>query len=315
MILVTGSTGYIGSQITKYFDNNGVKYVGIDDFRHSSSKNISNKKKFIKTDFNNSAIVNKIIHKYKIETIIHCAASSYVLEGEIKKKQYLQNNYKNTKKFIDLCEKSLINNFIFMSSSNVYSDSSKAYSEKDKKKPKNIYGKSKLKIEKHLQKKKFKNTIILRLFNIVGLANKFITTNKINKKYQRLINNLFNTNSKKNLSIRYKNNKNRLIYPSRDFLDIRDLLVLIKKIITSLNKKKLNNIIVNVGSGKSIAINNIIYIYNKKFNFNINPTFVKIDNKEIMITKANIKKVNKIFKWKPKVSLLNSLKSYKKYLR
>ena len=90
MILVTGSTGYIGSQITKYFDNNGVKYVGIDDFRHSSSKNISNKKKFIKTDFNNSAIVNKIIHKYKIETIIHCAASSYVLEGEIKKKQYLQ---------------------------------------------------------------------------------------------------------------------------------------------------------------------------------------------------------------------------------
>ena len=92
-------------------------------------------------------------------------------------------------------------------------------------------------------------------------------------------------------------------------------MVLIKKIITSLNKKKLNNIIVNVGSGKSIAINNIIYICNKKFNFNINPTFVKIDNKEIMITKANIKKVNKIFKWKPKVSLLNSLKSYKKYLR
>ena len=38
MILVTGSAGYIGSQISKYFDDNGIKYIGIDDFRHSTTK-------------------------------------------------------------------------------------------------------------------------------------------------------------------------------------------------------------------------------------------------------------------------------------
>ena len=314
MILVTGSAGYIGSQISKYFDNNGIKYIGIDDFRHSTTKNITNKKKFIRSDFNNLKKINKIIDKYKIETILHCAASSYVLEGEIKKKQYFQNNYKNTKKFIDLCKKKLVSNFIFMSSSNVYSDSNKTYFEKSKKKPKNIYGKTKLKIEKYLLKKNFNKVIILRLFNIIGLTNKFFVTNKINIHHQRLITNLFNKKKDK-LIIRYKRLNNRTIYPSRDFLDIKDLLILIKKINKNLSKMNIKNIILNIGSGKSININEIIYTCNKKFNLNIKLNYIKINHKEIMTTKANIKKVNKIFKWKPRYSLLNSLESYKKYLR
>ena len=314
MILVTGSAGYIGSQISKYFDNNGIKYIGIDDFRHSTTKNITNKKKFIRSDFNNLKKINKIIDKYKIETILHCAASSYVLEGEIKKKQYFQNNYKNTKHFIDLCKKKLVSNFIFMSSSNVYSDSNKTYFEKSKKKPKNIYGKTKLKIEKYLLKKNFNKVIILRLFNIIGLTNKFFVTNKINIHHQRLITNLFNKKKDK-LIIRYKRLNNRTIYPSRDFLDIKDLLILIKKINKNLSKMNIKNIILNIGSGKSININEIIYTCNKKFNLNIKLNYIKINRKEIMITKANIKKVNKIFKWKPRYSLLNSLESYKKYLR
>lgn len=314
MILVTGSAGYIGSQISKYFDNNGIKYIGIDDFRHSTTKNITNKKKFIRSDFNNLKKINKIIDKYKIETILHCAASSYVLEGEIKKKQYFQNNYKNTKQFIDLCKKKLVSNFIFMSSSNVYSDSNKTYFEISKKEPKNIYGKTKLKIEKYLLKKNFNKVIILRLFNIIGLTNKFFVTNKINIHHQRLITNLFNKKKDK-LIIRYKSFNNRTIYPSRDFLDIKDLLILIKKINKNLSKINIKNIILNIGSGKSININKIIYTCNKKFNLNIKLNYIKINRKEVMITKANIKKVNKIFKWKPRYSLLNSLESYKKYLR
>ena len=79
-----------------------------------------------------------------------------------------------------------------------------------------------------------------------------------------------------------------------------------------MNIKK---IVLNIGSGKSINIDKIIYICNKNFNLNIKLNYIKINNKEIMITKANIKKVNKIFKWKPRYSLLNSLESYKKYLR
>ena len=120
MILVTGSTGYIGSQISECFERNNINYIGIDNFSYSTQKNISNQNKFINADYKEIARINRIIKKFNIETVIHCAASSYVLEGEFKKKKYIENNYKNTIKFIDACNKNSVKNFIFLSTSNVY---------------------------------------------------------------------------------------------------------------------------------------------------------------------------------------------------
>ena len=238
MILVTGSAGYIGSQITEYFEKNNINYIGIDNFLYSIPANITSKKRFIKTDFKDSKKITKIIKKFNIDTIIHCAAASYVLEGEFKKKKYIKNNYKNTIIFINVCKKNFVKNFIFLSSSNVYSQSNMSYREDSKKKPKNIYGKTKLRIENYLLTRKFESVIILRLFNIIGLIKKFYSPNKINRKYQRLITNLFNSTKKKEITIRYKKKGNKNIYPSRDFLDIRDFLIFIKKIIYLLKKIK-----------------------------------------------------------------------------
>ena len=315
MILVTGSAGYIGSQITEYFEKNNINYIGIDNFLYSIPANITNKKRFIKTDFKDSKKITKIIKKFNIDTIIHCAAASYVLEGEFKKKKYIKNNYKNTIIFINVCKKNFVKNFIFLSSSNVYSQSNMSYREDSKKKPKNIYGKTKLRIENYLLTRKFESVIILRLFNIIGLIKKFYTPNKINRKYQRLITNLFNSIKKKEITIRYKKKANKNIYPSRDFLDIRDFLIFIKKIIYLLKKNKINKIILNLGSGKTTSINKVIYLCKKKFNLNIKLNFIEISNKEIMITKANINKSKKIIKWNPRITILSSLKSYSNFLK
>ena len=91
------------------------------------------------------------------------------------KKNIRINNIIKTKKFIEHCLELKIKNFIFLSSSNVYSEKKKIYSENDQTNPKNYYGKTKLTIEKFLLNKKniFNNLIILRLFNVVGLTKKF----------------------------------------------------------------------------------------------------------------------------------------------
>ena len=95
MILVTGSTGYIGSQITHFLESNNIRYIGIDNFLHSSNFNINNKKKFFKIDIKDSGKIKKVVKKFNIKTVIHCAASSYVVKSVAKLFEKLFENVEN----------------------------------------------------------------------------------------------------------------------------------------------------------------------------------------------------------------------------
>ena len=125
MILLTGSSGYIGSHISHILEKNKIKYIGIDNLSKSSINNIVNKKRFLKLDYGNENKMKKLLANNSISSVIHCAAYAYVLESERKKKMYFNNNVQQTKKLINQCIKKKIQNFIFLSSSNVYKDSNK----------------------------------------------------------------------------------------------------------------------------------------------------------------------------------------------
>ena len=43
MILITGSTGYIGSHISQYFDQRKINYIGIDNNTYSNRTNVQKK--------------------------------------------------------------------------------------------------------------------------------------------------------------------------------------------------------------------------------------------------------------------------------
>ena len=48
MILITGSAGYIGSEICKLLEEKKIKYIGVDSLKYTYVSNIFNKKNFIK---------------------------------------------------------------------------------------------------------------------------------------------------------------------------------------------------------------------------------------------------------------------------
>jgi UDP-glucose 4-epimerase len=307
MILITGSSGYIGSEIVNEFEKRNIKYIGIDSQIYSSPKNIVNKKKYIKIDISNSKIKN-LIQKNKIETVIHCAALSYVLDAESNKSKYILNNITKTKKFINLCKKANIRNFIFLSSSNVYSEGPKTFSEKNFTNPINLYGKTKIIIEKYLRTKKFESLIILRLFNIVGLTKKFYVFKFNKENYQRLFFKLANV--RLNFQINYQISNNKKIFPKRDFIDISDVSSVILRLLNKIKEKKIFDTF-NLGSGESVSTMNIC----KKFNKNATFKFKKISKKELSVTKANINKIKKFLSWQPQVKIENSIKSTLKFIR
>ncbi len=303
MILITGCAGYIGSQLSYELKNKKFNFIGLDNLKHSYRKNFPLKKNFFRLDISSNQI-NILIKQNKIKTVIHCAALSYVMDGEDNKQKYNLNNIVKTKKFINMCKNNGVVNFIFFSSSNVYGNTGQVFSENTLRKPINTYGKNKLNIENYLIKKNFSNSIILRLFNIVGVINKFYIF-KPKTKYQRFFFKLIDKNFRP--TIKFYMKKKIIFYPKRDFLDITDLNILILKIIRKLKKRRIKSIF-NVGSGRDESIFDLYNKFNKRIKIK-KPIYRILSKKELQKTLANNSKTMRYFNWKPVINLERSIRS------
>ena len=311
MILLTGAAGYIGSHIFHEFERKEIKVLGIDNL---STSNVKNKytKKILKLDINDNLKLKKIIKRNKIDTVIHTAAFSHPLESLKYPKKYKNNNVIKTKNFIKICKNNGVKSFIFFSSSNVYSEKEEGpYKENNLTKPKNYYGKTKILIEKILRRnnKYFSNLIILRLFNVVGYYSDFkYYENKY--KFKRIFNIMQNELSKnKSFKLYYYMKNKKIIFPERDFVHIKDLNLLLFKILSGF-KKKLTTKVYNVGSGKPTNVKKLIKIYENHAKIKIKYNLKKINKIELKSVFADIKKVKSDFYWSPKYTIKSIIKSY-----
>ena len=295
MILVTGCTGYIGFHVCEFLELKKIPYFGIDNFSKSHSKNIIDKKKFQKMDINSDKI-SILLKSKKIKTILHAAAYSFPLESENNKKKYSINNIKKTKKFIKLCQRFNVEKFIFLSSSNVYNFNLRqicSVKENNMIKPNNYYGKTKSVIEKYL-KNKFKTCYILRLFNIAGYSNKR-KFHEFKNNYRRIMPVITDAyKNKLKLKINLFKNKNKILFPARDFVHIQDLLNIILKITKRDNT---GYKVMNVCNNKLIYLNLIIKNFEQKLNKKIRYTS-KLNNKgNYSYTLGNNSKLKKNLKF------------------
>ena len=314
MILITGSTGYIGSHLSYYFQKKKIEFIGIDNLSYSYKSNINKKANHFFFDISSKKKVYQLIKKYNIDIVIHAAAFSYVLEAEKEKKKYFVNNITRTMKFIDTCKRANIKKFIFFSSSNVYKEKKEMIKikEKDSTKPKNFYGQNKLLIEQYLKKKKFDSLIILRLFNIIGVFNpKFKIFNFKKENYQRLIFKIIqNIKNRKITNINFLKVKDKKKFPSRDFISINSLSFIIFKLIIIIKSNKRINKTFNIGSGIATDINKITCEIKKRFKNKVKFKYLPISKKELNYTKACIDNIFRYLKYKPKFNLIKTLKTH-----
>ena len=128
-IIMTGANGFVGS----YFKSKYADKYNIQTFS------------FLKDDFN-SLNVNHT------DVIIYLSALVHQMGGATKE-EYEKVNVTQTLELAKKAEESGVKHFIFMSSIKVYGEETNvAYSETSTCKPKDVYGKSKLKAENELRK-------------------------------------------------------------------------------------------------------------------------------------------------------------------
>ena len=288
--LVTGGTGFIGSNICKLLlkKNYNVKIFD-NNFRGSSSKivNIKKKVKFIRGDVRNIKSLNKAMKQ--TDAVIHLAYINGTKYFYTKPVLTLDIAIKGIINVIDLCIKNRIRELYLASSSEVYqtpdkipTDESEPLRIPDIFNPRYSYGGGKILTELmgiHYGKKYFKKLIIFRPHNVYGpdegsehVIPDFISKFKLLKK------------KKKKFEIQGSGNEIRSFIYIEDFLSAFNLI---------LDRGKHLNIY-NIGTSEKIRIKDLAYKMAKLYNNKINIKKVSLRKGSTKYRVPDIKKIKKL---------------------
>ena len=299
-ILVTGGAGYVGSHIVEQLVKKSFLNIFIvDDLSTGHKRLISKKANFIKANINKTQLIKKIILKNKIDTIIHLAAKTIVTESEKKPKLYYNVNVLGTRSLLNAAKNSSVKNFLFSSTAAVYGSKIRYVNENSRTLPDSVYGKTKLQAENLVKKEFKKNYIILRYFNVVGASpsKKIGLINKYGQLFKNFAVEILKKKPKLNV---YGNDYNTADGTCvRDFIHVSDLADIHLKVLFKVSKNN-KSIILNCGYGRGFSVLEVVNNFKK---FSKNKVLVRFEKRrkaEIVESVANVIKLKKYLKWRPK---------------
>ena len=301
-ILVTGGSGFIGSNITKYLVKEKYNAIVFDNNSRGKSrrlKDVRNKIKFIKGDIRDKKKLLSI--KGKVDTVIHLAYVNGTKFFYKKPFEILDIAVNGLINILEFCKKKKVKNFFLASSSEVYQNPFKIPTDEnemlkipDIHNPRYSYGGGKIISElygTHFAKKFLKKFIIFRPHNVYGkdMGNEHVIPEFINR-FKKL-----------------RNRKNFLIYGTgqeiRSFIHIDDFVSGFDKIF----KKGKNQEIYNIGTNEKIRIAKLAKLIALILKKNIKFKKTKILKGSPSIRCPNINKIKKLG-FKQKIRLKDGVK-------
>lgn len=170
-ILVTGGAGYIGSHVVRQLSEQGESVVVLDNLSTGFRDAVLGAE-LVEGNTGDMELVNALISKHKVDTVMHFAAHTIVPESVENPLKYYRNNTANTRNLLECCQTTNIKHFVFSSTAAVYGEPESAtINEETPTNPINPYGMSKLMSEIMLRDlaKAFPMThVVLRYFNVAG---------------------------------------------------------------------------------------------------------------------------------------------------
>ena len=300
--IITGGAGFIGSHLVEKLLRLKKKVIVLDNLstgRIENIKNFLNKIKFIKCDISKKGKWTKEF-KGKIY-VIHLASVADIVPSIEYPEKYFESNVKGTLNVLNASKKSKIIKFVYSASSSCYGIPNKfPTNEKEKLKPMYPYALTKKMGEDlivHWSKVYKIPYISLRLFNVYG------TRSRTSGTYGAMFGVFLAQKLSKQPFTIVGTGKQK-----RDFTYVSDVV----NAIIQACRSSLKNEILNVGSGQTVSILKITNILKGE------KCFIKKRPGEPQITFANINKIKRKLRWKPKINIeqgINMLLKDIKYWR
>jgi len=308
-VLVTGGAGYIGSVLVDRLITGGHQVNVIDDLSNGYLGNIHKDAKFFQGSILDTDLLNKALDQ--IEVVLHLGAKIRVEEGESKPELYKQVNIEGTLNLLNLCKEKRISKFVFASTAAVYGNPDDfPVTESSKEAPVNVYGQTKLEIDKYLAKNavdKGISAISFRFFNVGG-ALKNAEGKWLKIKHEgatHLIPSILRSSEEKPLSIFGNDWPTSDGTPVRDFVHVLDLADALVKSLTHLDKP--GHKIINLGTATGSTVLEVVkaaeVALGRKINFKF--TDKRAGDSYALVTSNKIAK--EILGWQPIKSLANIL--------
>lgn len=297
-VFVTGGAGFFGATLVASLLKKNYQVIIFDNFSNSSEKKISpllaKGAKLVKGDITDYKSIENAMDDSDI--VIHLAASINVEDSILNPEKTHNVNVDGSINVFRACVANKVRKIIVASSAAVYGQpENPLVSENSSTNPISPYGKSKLNMEKHIQKFSQDNNldcIILRFFNIYGKGQ--------SDAYAGVI-----TKFMKNIS----ENKQLVIFGdgsnTRDFIAIEDVIDSIHNAISNLDGKR--GTCYNIASGRHVSIKELaelmLSISGKKLEIKYEPP----KKGDIPHSQANIDLAKKELDFHPKISLKEGL--------
>lgn len=127
-ILITGGAGFIGSNFVKYILQNypGVRVVNLDKLTYAG--NLENLRDvednpnyhFVRGDICNQELVEYVVQKFEVDTIVNFAAESHVDRSILGPEIFIKTNVLGTQVLLEVVKKFGVKKFIQISTDEVY---------------------------------------------------------------------------------------------------------------------------------------------------------------------------------------------------
>ena len=291
---VTGGAGFVGNNIVKLLVSKGHSVKVIDNLHTGKKENldeVKDKIEFLNIDIQDYDSMEK--NMKDIDGVFHQAALTVVQDSFTRPEEYFDVNVHGTENIFKLANENKFK-VVYASSSSVYGHKQKMpIKENMETKPINQYGQTKLECEYLFEKySKLGGSIIgLRYFNIFGKGQTVEYAGVITKFIERL-----------------KEGKAPIIFGKgsqiRDFIYVNDIA---KANLMAMNCNK-SNLLVNIGSGKTISVLELANIMIKISGLELNPIFTESLQGDIEKSHADISLAKKSFGWESEITLQEWLK-------
>ena len=302
--VVTGGAGYIGSHICSALKDDANQSVLLIDLHGKNRPQATDHCDIFADEDFGSQLVHQTIMNTKPSTVIHCAEDNTADLSLIDPLAVWQNNAAKTVSFLKTCIFAGVQNFIFLSSSNIYPGGKTAHQEIDRVWPIDCLARNKLMIEQMLKDCYYShslNSVSLRI-PVVGGCD-FIKNVGPLPTSKNVLHSLLNKILiDKPFEIYGKDYNTEDGTPLRNFIHVFDVVDAVK---LSINYMKSNNgcSVFNLSSVHNITVEQLVGHTKKVIQREIDYLYVGREPAKPGVLLLDSSEISKTLQWQPKHNL------------